>query len=73
MVAKRNYRVLIRDCVSVFHHNSKRNQSRNMKFEQLLVYKIYLGQDRYWALSDQDQGHCKPSAYAIIQTVRFYN
>ena len=46
---KRNYRVLVRVsvCVSVcvrvcvfLHDNSKRNQSRNMKFEYIVVYEI---------------------------------
>ena len=37
---KRNYRVLIRVCVCVFlHHNSKRNRSRNTKFEHIVVYE----------------------------------
>ena len=44
-------------CFCVFlHDNSKRNQSRNMKFKYFVVNEN--NSDKFdWALSDQDQGH----------------
>ena len=56
-------------CVCL-HDNSKSSLSRNMKFGHIVV------QVRYWALSDQGQGHCatsKFSPFTAIQTVRSLN
>ena len=54
------------------HDNSKRNRSRNMKLEYIVVYENSL--DKFNI--DQGQGRCRPSKvsqFTTIQTVKFYN
>ena len=43
-------------CVCV-HDNSKNNGSIDLKLQHSVVYKNNFGRVRYWALSDQGQGH----------------
>ena len=80
---KRNYRVpvrvsvcvcaCVRVCVCVcLHDNSKRNKSRNMKLEYIVVYQN--SSDEFDI--DQGQDHCVTSKFfpfTAIQTVRSKN
>ena len=73
---KRNYRVLVRVCVCVFlHDNSKRNRSRNTKFEYIVVYENSSDEFDIGLRRIKDKvtvGVQKFSPFTTIQTVRSY-
>ena len=81
----RSYRVLVRVCVCVclcscaccvfLHDNSKRNRSRNIKLEYIVVYKNSSDEfniEHHWIKVKVTVGLQKFSPFTTIQTVRSY-